>query len=87
MLSAAQQRLGGAVQAETSRVLQLPEPVGLHNHRRRVGRSQIRRAAFGVQRAPHTAQHGRRNFLRSVGHPVAGKHRLPGKYTKRTCLK
>lgn len=32
MFSLAQQRLGGAVQIETTRVLQLPESVGLHNH-------------------------------------------------------
>lgn len=39
MLSAAQQGLGRAVQIETARVLQLPEPVGLHYHRRGIGRT------------------------------------------------
>jgi len=80
MSSAAQQGLGRAVQIEAARVLQLLKPVRLHNHRRRVGRTQIRRVAFSVQRAPHTSQHGRWNFQRLVSHFVAGKHSFPGKY-------
>lgn len=80
MRPTAQQGLGGAVQAEAARFLQLPEPVGVHHHRWRVGRAQVRRTAVGVQRVAHPAQHGRRHFLRPVRHSVAGEHGFPGKY-------